>query len=78
MVQRLRLNIYYGLDSSTKNPTHAKGHRVIMRQVRRAIDKDGSGEVGLIPEEAEDMWHAYNLIAEGDCLRATTIRYVGP
>ena len=31
----------------------------------------------LIPEEAEDMWHAFNLIAEGDAVRANTIRKVG-
>lgn len=27
-----------------------------------------------MPEESEDMWHAYNLISEGDCVRASTIR----
>lgn len=32
--------------------------------------------VVLVPEEAEDMWHAYNLIAVGDRLKSTTIRYV--
>lgn len=32
--------------------------------------------VVLIPEESEDMWHAYNLIAEGDSVRSTTIRKV--
>ena len=32
--------------------------------------------IGLIPDEPEDMWHAYNLIAVGDRLRATTIRYI--
>lgn len=32
--------------------------------------------VTLIPEEAEDMWHAYNLISEGDSVRSTTIRKV--
>lgn len=30
----------------------------------------------LIPEEPEDMWHAYNLIAEGDQVRSSTIRKV--
>jgi len=30
----------------------------------------------LIPEEAEDMWHAYNLLREGDSLRSSTIRKV--
>ncbi|XP_076346165.1 pelota mRNA surveillance and ribosome rescue factor isoform X4 [Tachypleus tridentatus] len=32
--------------------------------------------VTIIPEESEDMWHAYNLVAEGDSLRASTIRKV--
>jgi len=32
--------------------------------------------VKLIAEEAEDMWHAYNLISVGDLLRSTTIRRV--
>jgi hypothetical protein len=30
--------------------------------------------VTLMPDESEDMWHAYNLISEGDCVRASTIR----
>lgn len=30
----------------------------------------------MTPEEPEDMWHAYNLIQEGDHLRASTIRKV--
>lgn len=30
----------------------------------------------LIAEEPEDMWHAYNLIAEGDKVRSTTVRKV--
>lgn len=29
-----------------------------------------------MPEEPEDMWHAYNLIAKGDNVRSTTIRKV--
>ncbi|KAJ8312933.1 hypothetical protein KUTeg_010306 [Tegillarca granosa] len=32
--------------------------------------------ITLVPEEAEDMWHAYNLVAVGDSLRSTTIRKV--
>lgn len=32
--------------------------------------------VVLIPEESEDMWHAYNLIATGDLVKASTIRKV--
>jgi protein pelota len=30
----------------------------------------------LIPEESEDMWHAYNLVSEGDSIKSTTIRKV--
>ena len=35
----------------------------------------GSSQVTLMPEEAEDMWHTYNLLQMGDSLRASTIRY---
>ncbi|CAH1998231.1 unnamed protein product [Acanthoscelides obtectus] len=47
-----------------------------MKVVYQNIGKDGDGSVALIPEEPEDMWHAYNLISEGDSVRATTIRKV--
>lgn len=47
-----------------------------MKLVYKNIDKDGGGTVTLIPEESEDMWHAYNLIGEGDSVRASTIRKV--
>ncbi|XP_073825563.1 protein pelota [Musca autumnalis] len=46
-----------------------------MKLVSKNVDK-GQGTVVLIPEESEDMWHAYNLIAEGDSVRSTTIRKV--
>ena len=29
-----------------------------------------------MPEEPEDMWHAYNLIAEGDIVTSSTFRKV--
>jgi protein pelota len=48
-----------------------------MKLLHRDIsEKNGSGLVNLIPEEAEDMWHAYNLVAVGDSVRSTTIRKV--
>ncbi|XP_018335801.1 protein pelota isoform X1 [Agrilus planipennis] len=47
-----------------------------MKLVYKNVDKDGQGTVGLIPEEPEDMWHAYNLISEGDSVRSSTIRKV--
>ncbi|XP_069684035.1 protein pelota [Periplaneta americana] len=47
-----------------------------MKLLNKNVDKDGGGSVTLMPEESEDMWHAYNLISEGDCVRASTIRKV--
>ncbi|KAK6638047.1 hypothetical protein RUM44_008472 [Polyplax serrata] len=47
-----------------------------MKLVYKNVEKDGGGSITLIPEEAEDMWHAYNLISEGDYVRASTIRKV--
>ncbi|KAE9963757.1 hypothetical protein BLS_008933 [Venturia inaequalis] len=47
-----------------------------MKQKSRNIERDGSGTVTLIPEEPEDMWHAYNLIRVNDILRAAAIRRV--
>jgi len=47
-----------------------------MRLIKQNIERDGSGTVSLFPEEPEDMWHAYNLIAVDDLLRASTIRRV--
>lgn len=47
-----------------------------MKLVFRNIDKYNAGSVELVPEEPEDMWHAYNLVAIGDTLRSTTIRKV--
>lgn len=41
---------------------------------RDVSGKDGAGTVVLRPEEAEDMWHVYNLIGEGDLVRTTTFR----
>lgn len=47
-----------------------------MKLTHRNIDKNNDGAVTLIPDEAEDMWHAYNLVAVGDTLKSTTIRKV--
>ncbi|CAG9862948.1 unnamed protein product [Phyllotreta striolata] len=47
-----------------------------MKLVSQDIDKNNEGQVTLVPEEREDMWHAYNLISEGDSVRSTTIRKV--
>ena len=47
-----------------------------MRELKRHIERDGSGSIALRPERAEDMWHAYNLISEGDHVRATAYRRI--
>lgn len=47
-----------------------------MKLVHKNLDKVGDGSIVLIPEDPEDMWHAYNLISEGDQVRSSTIRKV--
>ncbi|THH14883.1 hypothetical protein EW146_g5511 [Bondarzewia mesenterica] len=47
-----------------------------MKLVGKHIDKDHSGYVTVRPEEDEDMWHLYNLIQEGDYVRASAIRRI--
>uniref|UniRef100_A0A674DTM9 Protein pelota homolog n=2 Tax=Salmo trutta TaxID=8032 RepID=A0A674DTM9_SALTR len=39
-------------------------------------EKPLNDQVTLMPEEAEDMWHTYNLLQIGDSLMASTIRKV--
>lgn len=41
----------------------------------KVIFKDPkSGEIKLIPENLDDIWHLYNIIEEGDMVRAVTFR----
>ncbi|CAD7931239.1 unnamed protein product [Amoebophrya sp. A25] len=48
-----------------------------MKLLRRNVDPTTkSGSVVLIPEESEDLWHLYNLVARGDCVTAQTYRKV--
>ncbi|KAJ6598938.1 eRF1 domain 1-domain-containing protein [Mycena vulgaris] len=47
-----------------------------MKLVNKHIDKHGTGHVTLRPEDSEDFWHLYNLIQEGDSVRAPAIRRV--
>ncbi|KAK3725866.1 Translation factor pelota [Vermiconidia calcicola] len=48
-----------------------------MRLIKQQIEKkDGSGSATMLPEEPEDMWHAYNLIRPNDLLRASAIRKI--
>ncbi|KAL6707009.1 Translation factor pelota [Coniothyrium glycines] len=48
-----------------------------MRLLKSQIEaKTGAGFVTLVPEEPEDMWHAFNLIQEKDVVRAKAMRRV--
>lgn len=48
-----------------------------MRQIFRKIDyKTKTGSVKLEATDAEDMWHVYNILCEGDKITAPTIRKV--
>jgi protein pelota len=41
----------------------------------RIIFKDPkTGEIKLVPENLDDIWHLYNIIEEGDLVRAVTFR----
>lgn len=48
-----------------------------MRLLKSQIEqKTGAGFATLLPEEPEDMWHAFNLIQEHDHIRAKAVRRV--
>lgn len=42
-----------------------------MKLIHKNLDKDSSGSITLIPEESEDMWHVYNLVAVGDSVKVS-------
>lgn len=43
---------------------------------KQILAKNGSGYVSLLPNTAEDLWHTYNLLQQGDRVRCTTLRKV--
>lgn len=48
-----------------------------MKLLKRYINwRDGTGDVTLVAEDDEDMWHIYNLIQVGDRVRTTAQRSV--
>ena len=47
-----------------------------MKILGKLCEKDEEGEVTLVVEDSEDLWHAYNLILVGDQVQATTTRKV--
>ncbi|QUC23565.1 uncharacterized protein UV8b_07806 [Ustilaginoidea virens] len=44
-------------------------------RTRKTVDGD-ENEVPLIPEDPEDMWHAYNLIVPGDLVNGHAVRKI--
>lgn len=44
--------------------------------MHRDVVPQGPGSVKLVPEEADDLWHVYNLVAKGDRLSSVTVRKV--
>jgi protein pelota len=47
-----------------------------MRLVSKHINRDGIGDVKLLAEAPEDMWHVYNLLAAGDHVTGSSFRKV--
>ncbi|XP_077212036.1 eukaryotic release factor 1 (eRF1) family protein isoform X2 [Tasmannia lanceolata] len=47
-----------------------------MKLVRKDVVPRGPGSIKVIPEESDDLWHAYNLISKGDTVLAVTVRKV--
>ncbi|KAH7303291.1 hypothetical protein B0I35DRAFT_415259 [Stachybotrys elegans] len=48
-----------------------------MKLVSRNVPKDIEDErVSLLPEDSEDMWHAYNLVVPGDLVHGHALRKV--
>lgn len=49
-------------------------HRPKMRLLKKMVNKDLSGSMKLMPDDAEDMWHIFHLLAVGDHISATSFR----
>lgn len=47
-----------------------------MKIHKRYIEKNGEGFVVVTPEIAEDLWHLYHIIAEGDQVKGVAIRKI--
>ena len=45
-----------------------------MKILHRSIQKDGRGQIKLLPQEPDDIWHLYHLLAPTDLLTASTYR----
>ena len=47
-----------------------------MKLLKKDVGSDGVGRIRVQPENDEDMWHLYNLLAKGDVVTAVTFRKV--
>ncbi|KAK1371859.1 The messenger RNA surveillance factor Pelota [Heracleum sosnowskyi] len=47
-----------------------------MKIINKDLDSNGPGSVKMVPEEADDLWLAYNLISKGDKVLSGTVRKV--
>ena len=47
-----------------------------MKILKRSFKKGSEGYIVVIPTNDEDLWHIYNLIQVGDCIRMSTVRKV--
>jgi len=47
-----------------------------MKLLGKQLNRDKSGRIKLLPQEPEDLWHAFNIIVVGDRVVAKTVRKV--
>mmetsp|Transcript_9531 Transcript_9531/g.14084 ORF Transcript_9531/g.14084 Transcript_9531/m.14084 type:complete len:459 (+) Transcript_9531:61-1437(+) len=47
-----------------------------MKENNRYLDKDMKGSIELFPEDREDLWHLFNIIAKGNSITQLTKRKV--
>ncbi len=47
-----------------------------MQLIKQEYVKGEGGQLTLVAETNEDLWHVFNLVAKGDHVKATTVRKV--
>jgi len=47
-----------------------------MKILQQKFERTGQGQVKLVMQEADDMWHVYNLVTKGDLVQSTTFRKI--
>lgn len=65
------------LSGKTQFPELPEIHQLSsMKLAHKDLIRGGPGSVKIIPEEPDDLWHAYNLVSQGDSVLAVTVRKV--